>query len=167
MTSSLPEFGPIKKFFNALYEKNPTDTVVGKNLVFSVNRKNAISVMLDRYGGCHVNIRALPNGEAETINKMAKIRALIEQLGHELKKKKACDSLWINLKRPFTFDQLFSILPESFMNGALFNGRLIDDWPQNQVRIWEWLNNNKKCTIPSAEEAHRRLAAKYLLLGSH
>lgn len=133
----------VQNFFIDLYGVSPEQALVGRNIAYSVGNKE-VSLMVDSYGGCHVDIGQISE------DRRASIRQAIENLGQELKQTKICDSLWVNFDLPQSLRAIGATLPESFAIGSTGSSDLIYDYQKNKARVWLWLSPEKECTIPLA-----------------
>jgi ADP-ribose pyrophosphatase YjhB (NUDIX family) len=131
----------INSFFTNLYGKQPQVSQVKKNIVCSLAEAE-VSVMIDSYGGCHVDIVQISK------ERLPIVQYAIEGLAEGFKATKTCDSLWINFALPTNPAVMGSVLPQSFEIGTPGRGDLIYDYQQKKLRVWQWLNPEKECVIP-------------------
>lgn len=138
-TSLVP--AEISHFFLSLYDQEPQREQERRNTIYSLPNQS-IRISTDAHGGCHIDIKPV-NPEIDS-----QARGAIEQLAEAFKQSKACNSLWVNFDLPCSPAQWGRVLPESFVIGVEGQGDLIQDVQQKKIRIWQWLNADKVCTIP-------------------
>ncbi|MDE3047930.1 MAG: hypothetical protein KGI83_06230, partial [Verrucomicrobiota bacterium] len=122
----------IDSFFIKLYGKQPEVSQVKKNIVCSLAEAE-VSVMIDSYGGCHVDIAKISK------ERLPIVQQAMEGLLEGLKATNTCDSLWINFALPTNPAVMGSVLPQSFEIGTPGRGDLICDYQQKKLRVWQWL----------------------------
>ena len=153
ITSDIP--AGIKGFFNTVYGKDPEIHSQKKSTTYSIP-KEGVSIFTDPYKACHVDIKEI------SPERFASIKEAIQELSETSKKNNTFNSIWIDIALPFKPHVMGSILPESFEIGQPDKGDLIYDYQEKKIKIWQWLNPNKKCSIPPG--ATHNIGATALLI---
>ncbi len=156
MIISTNEVTPVEvsKFFEEFCKCEPEVNLVKKTKVYSVPGYG-VSITTDPYRGCHIDIKEIDS------KLVILLKGAIGKLFASCKASCAFDSIWVDVSLPFNAN-IFSILPESFEIGKLGKSDLIYDYQQKKIRVWEWINPNKECSIPPG--ATHNIGATALLI---
>lgn len=57
----------VQSFFAGLYGVSPEQAPVGRNIAYTVNGENEVSLIIDSYGGCHIDIGQISKGRRAII----------------------------------------------------------------------------------------------------
>ena len=132
-------FEPMNDFFREL--QLPPKVFWDRRYTAYSSLDDKISVIFDSYGGCHVKITKL------SIERLSDVQRAIARLFETIKEKNAVDSFWIDFVLPVN-SAVMSLIPQSFVIGVPECGGFIQDYQDNMLRAWQWLNSGKKCAIP-------------------
>lgn len=131
----------IEKFFSNLYGQQVIEKKEGKNTVYNCPIENSVKIIIDQFGGCHLD---LLHGNSIPSN----MKNEITLLSQYIKETKKFDSLWIDLNIPAQAN-VFGICPDSWVIGNPEKGNIIQDTREKKIRVWQWLNDTKSCKIPA------------------
>ncbi len=143
-TASLLIPAELNAFFESIYGAKPEGVQQKKNLLYSIPGKG-ISIITDPYGGCHINVKDISHLSAD---QMSIVREAIGKLTESFKVNKSFDSIWIDVALPAPVMTMGLIAPASFVMGKQGVGDLIYDYQQKKMKVWQWLNPKKECSIP-------------------
>jgi 8-oxo-dGTP pyrophosphatase MutT (NUDIX family) len=129
----------VEPFFAYIYGQKPELIEDKKNTVYGLPGKG-ISIILDKFRGCHIDIKETPADSA-------RVRNAIFELADTAKASKAFNSIWVDFALP-TNPTALALLPPSFVMGEAGKGDLIYDYQMKKMRVWQWLNTDIPCAIP-------------------
>lgn len=130
----------VNQFLENLYHQGATKSNEGKNQVYSSSLPNSVKVIIDPFGGCHLQVPQNPMLSSNIQEEVAKLTQYIVDT-------KQFDSLWLDLDMPCEANT-FGICPQGWAIGS--DGcNIINDTQKKVLRLWRWLNPTKPCTIPA------------------
>ena len=130
----------IQDFFNGIYNSPATETKDKVSTTYSLDKERPVNILLDKHGGCLVNI---PAGAKLPAN----FKESFQALSLSLAKTGMINSIWLNFFGPATAE-IFSAIPSSWSIDNPSKGQIIIDTQKKCTRIWQWLNPSKECNVP-------------------
>lgn len=157
-TPTVPVPQEIDTFFHSLYGKTPEVKKESSDTRYFVAGKE-ISILVDKYKGFNIYIKDFSQRQTQ------RVQRAIDTAWKDCKAPKGrktydCFSMYIGL--PINQRRLKAIIPDSFIFGDPKKGDQVRDYQQNAMKIWQWLNKKKECTVPSG--ATHVIGATALLL---
>lgn len=144
MQTQVSTYNP-SQFLSNLYGQTPTEGKEGKSTVYSLPIVNFIRVVIDPYGGCHLEIPQNADIRENTKEEITKLTRFICETN-------LYDSLWIDVKGDDKYPakaNIFGICPDSWDILDPKKGNVINDTQKGVMHIWQWLNADKTCSIPA------------------